>query len=179
MPSPIWPTNCRRTITACMSPLCVAPSSTDQGQLYCTGNTLIVYLDSFPEQEALIPLIDQINQRQYRVRWLADRRRTTPSPLRPAAVSTARSGWHERRTPMPVDSSCGRPAPPLTPPSPSPRYVAVSLPCYPPNTGPILPRLRPKVVVQFLGASMTNKHVIHVLLLLNKRIVLLLLFLRY
>jgi len=31
------------------------------GQLYCTPNTLIVYLDPFSEQEALIPLMDQIN----------------------------------------------------------------------------------------------------------------------
>jgi hypothetical protein len=54
------------------------------GQLYCTPNTLIVYLDSFSEQEALTPLIDQINQRQYRVPWLADRRLVlslTPSNL--------------------------------------------------------------------------------------------------
>ena len=57
--------------------------------------------------------------------------------------------------PTPVGSSCGLPAPPPTPPSPShpPRSVVVSLPCNPPKSGPILPRFRPKVVVQFLGST--------------------------
>jgi hypothetical protein len=44
------------------------------GQLYCTPNTLIVYLDHFSQQEAVVPLIDQINKQQHRIPWLDDRR---------------------------------------------------------------------------------------------------------
>jgi len=44
-----------------------------KGQLYFTPNALIVYLDSFRKQEALIPLIDQINSQKHRVPWLDNR----------------------------------------------------------------------------------------------------------
>ena len=43
------------------------------GQLYFTPNALIVYLDSFHQQEALIPLIDQINSEKHHVSWLDNR----------------------------------------------------------------------------------------------------------
>jgi hypothetical protein len=43
------------------------------GQLYCTPEALIVYLDPFTEQEALQPLIDQVNAEQHRLPWLDNR----------------------------------------------------------------------------------------------------------
>jgi hypothetical protein len=43
------------------------------GQLYCTPTALIVYLDPFPEQQALQPLIDDLNAKQCRLPWLEDR----------------------------------------------------------------------------------------------------------
>ena len=43
------------------------------GQLYFTPTTLIVYLEPFAKQEALIPLIDQINTQRHHVPWLDNR----------------------------------------------------------------------------------------------------------
>jgi hypothetical protein len=44
------------------------------GQLYCTPEALIVYLDPFKDQEELQPLADEINAQQLRIPWLEDRR---------------------------------------------------------------------------------------------------------
>ena len=44
------------------------------GQLYCTPESLIVYLDPFRGQEALVPLIDFVNGQQCRIPWLENRR---------------------------------------------------------------------------------------------------------
>ncbi len=44
------------------------------GQLYETPEALIVYLDPFPGQEALEPLIDALNARQHCLPWLDNRR---------------------------------------------------------------------------------------------------------
>jgi hypothetical protein len=44
------------------------------GRLYCTPEALIVYLDPFPEQQALVPLIDAVNAQQRRLPWLENRR---------------------------------------------------------------------------------------------------------
>jgi hypothetical protein len=44
------------------------------GRLYLTPNTLIVQLESFSQQEALIPCIDSLNQQQHRIPWLDNRR---------------------------------------------------------------------------------------------------------
>ncbi len=44
------------------------------GQLYCTPAALIVYLDRFPGQEALVPLIDFVNEQRCRLPWLDNRR---------------------------------------------------------------------------------------------------------
>ena len=44
------------------------------GQLYVTPTSLIVYFDPFQGQEALLPLIDQVNAQQHRIPWLEDRR---------------------------------------------------------------------------------------------------------
>jgi hypothetical protein len=44
------------------------------GQLYCTPAALIVYLDPFAGQEALVPLIDFVNEQQCRIPWLDNRR---------------------------------------------------------------------------------------------------------
>jgi hypothetical protein len=51
------------------------------GRVYCTPEALIVYLDPFAEQEALLPMIDQVNAERHRLPWLDDRRlvvSTTP-----------------------------------------------------------------------------------------------------
>jgi hypothetical protein len=53
------------------------------GQLYCTPNALIVYVDAFRGQEELIPLIDDVNARACCLPWLGNRRLVmslTPSP---------------------------------------------------------------------------------------------------
>jgi hypothetical protein len=44
------------------------------GQLYETPEALIVYLDPFAGQEALIPVIDALNASQHRLPWLENRR---------------------------------------------------------------------------------------------------------
>jgi hypothetical protein len=44
------------------------------GQLYCTPSDLIVYLDYFPGQDALIPVIDDLNAQPCRIPWLDNRR---------------------------------------------------------------------------------------------------------
>jgi len=44
------------------------------GQLYETPEALIVLLDPFTGQEALVPLIDALNARQHRLPWLENRR---------------------------------------------------------------------------------------------------------
>ena len=44
------------------------------GQLYVTPTSLIVYFDPFQGQEALLPLIDQVNAQQHCIPWLEDRR---------------------------------------------------------------------------------------------------------
>jgi hypothetical protein len=43
------------------------------GQVYCTPEAVIVYLDSFAEQDDLIPLIDDINAAEHRLSWLDNR----------------------------------------------------------------------------------------------------------
>ena len=43
------------------------------GRLYCTPEALIVYLDPFAGQEALIPVIDNFNAARHRVPWLENR----------------------------------------------------------------------------------------------------------
>ncbi len=43
------------------------------GRLYCTPEALIVYLDPFAEQEALLPVIDRVNAQRHRLPWLDDR----------------------------------------------------------------------------------------------------------
>ena len=56
------------------------------GQLYETPEALIVYLDPFAGQEALVPVIDTINAKQHRLPWLDNRRLvmslTPPGPVR-------------------------------------------------------------------------------------------------
>ena len=44
------------------------------GQLYETPEALIVYLDPFAGQEALVPAIDRTNAQQHRLPWLDNRR---------------------------------------------------------------------------------------------------------
>lgn len=44
------------------------------GRLYETPEALIVYLDPFAGQEALVPVIDALNTRQHRLPWLENRR---------------------------------------------------------------------------------------------------------
>ena len=43
------------------------------GRLYSTPEALIVYLDRFAEQEALLPEIDRVNAQRHRIPWLDDR----------------------------------------------------------------------------------------------------------
>jgi hypothetical protein len=43
------------------------------GRLYCTPEALIVYLDPFLEQDALLPEIDRVNAQRHRIPWLGDR----------------------------------------------------------------------------------------------------------
>ena len=51
------------------------------GQLYCTPEALIVSLDPFRGQEALLPLIDGVNAQECRVPWLGNRRLViSPTP---------------------------------------------------------------------------------------------------
>jgi hypothetical protein len=44
------------------------------GRLYSTPEALIVYLDPFAEQDALLPQIDRVNAAQHRLPWLDNRR---------------------------------------------------------------------------------------------------------
>jgi hypothetical protein len=44
------------------------------GQLYETAEALIVHLDPFTGQEALVPVIDALNAKQHRLPWLENRR---------------------------------------------------------------------------------------------------------
>ncbi len=44
------------------------------GQLYLTPNTLIVQFNRFAQQEALLPLIDSLNQQSLQIPWLNNRR---------------------------------------------------------------------------------------------------------
>jgi hypothetical protein len=44
------------------------------GQLYETPEALIVYLDPFPGQDELLPVIDNLNAGNHRLPWLDDRR---------------------------------------------------------------------------------------------------------
>jgi hypothetical protein len=44
------------------------------GQLYETPEALIVYLDPFAGQEALVPVMDALNAQQHRLPWLENRR---------------------------------------------------------------------------------------------------------
>ena len=44
------------------------------GQLYETPEALLVYLDPFAGQEALVPVIEQLNAQQHRLPWLDNRR---------------------------------------------------------------------------------------------------------
>ena len=43
------------------------------GRLYSTPEALIVYLDPFAEQEALLPVIDRVNAARHRLPWLDNR----------------------------------------------------------------------------------------------------------
>lgn len=43
------------------------------GRIYCTPEALIVYLDPFAEQDALLPAIDCVNAERHRVPWLDNR----------------------------------------------------------------------------------------------------------
>ena len=43
------------------------------GRMYCTPEALIVYLDRFAEQDALLPEIDRVNAARQRIPWLGDR----------------------------------------------------------------------------------------------------------
>ena len=56
------------------------------GQLYCTPTALIVYLDPFTGQEALLPCIDEFNAAGHRLPWLENRQLvlslTPPGPVR-------------------------------------------------------------------------------------------------
>ena len=44
-----------------------------KGDLYCTPTALIVYLEAFPEQNALVDYIDQFNAARHRIPWLGNR----------------------------------------------------------------------------------------------------------
>ena len=58
------------------------------GQVYLTPNTLIVQFDRFAQQEALLPLIDSLNQQSLQIPWLNNRRlavSTTPADNQPRA----------------------------------------------------------------------------------------------
>ena len=44
------------------------------GQIYCTPTTVIVYFDRFAGQDALLPLLDEVNGQQCRLPWLDNRR---------------------------------------------------------------------------------------------------------
>jgi hypothetical protein len=44
------------------------------GTLYTTPEALIVHLDPFGGQEALIPVIDDFNAQRHRLPWLENRR---------------------------------------------------------------------------------------------------------
>ena len=44
-----------------------------KGDIYCTPNALIVYLEEFPEQDSLVDYIDHLNAAQHRVPWLENR----------------------------------------------------------------------------------------------------------
>jgi hypothetical protein len=44
------------------------------GQLYSTPEALVVYLDPFAGQEALVPVIDRFNAAGHRLPWLENRR---------------------------------------------------------------------------------------------------------
>jgi hypothetical protein len=53
------------------------------GRLYCTPEALIVYLDPFAGQDALIPCIDEFNTARHRLPWLENRQLVvslTPNP---------------------------------------------------------------------------------------------------
>ncbi len=43
------------------------------GRIYCTPEAVLVYLDPFPEQELLTPLIDEVNAQRCHLPWLQDR----------------------------------------------------------------------------------------------------------
>ncbi len=60
------------------------------GQLYETPEALIVYLDPFAGQEALVSVIDTLNAQQHRLPWL-DNRRLVIS-LTPTGPAPARAG---------------------------------------------------------------------------------------
>lgn len=53
------------------------------GRLYCTPEALIVYLDPFAEQQALIPVIDEVNAAQHRLPWLENRQLVVSLSPRP------------------------------------------------------------------------------------------------
>jgi len=44
------------------------------GQLYSTPEALLVYLDPFAGQDALVPVIDRFNAAGHRLPWLENRR---------------------------------------------------------------------------------------------------------
>jgi len=57
------------------------------GQLYVTGEAVIVYFDRFRGQERLVPPIDEVNEQQVRLPWLGNRRLVLS--LMPAAAPRA------------------------------------------------------------------------------------------
>jgi hypothetical protein len=62
------------------------------GQLYRTPEALIVYLEPFREQEALLPIIDQVNRQECRLPWLGNRRfGALAFPDRPSSGGTVQS----------------------------------------------------------------------------------------
>ncbi len=44
-----------------------------KGDLYCTPTALIVYLEEFPEQTALVDYINEFNAARHRIPWFGNR----------------------------------------------------------------------------------------------------------
>ena len=63
------------------------------GQLYCTPEALIVSLEPFRGQEALLPWIDRVNAQECRLPWLGNRR---------LVISPTTAGGGGRDRPMPM-----------------------------------------------------------------------------
>ena len=61
------------------------------GQLYCTPEALIVSLEPFRGQEALLPWIDRVNAQECRLPWLGNRRLV----ISPSTAGGAGTGPHD------------------------------------------------------------------------------------